>query len=54
MFLMRDLYREEKPINFEMAHSQGREIDKKYYIVPIRSEKINEQRVRYSVDREMM
>ncbi len=36
MFLMRDLYREERPINFDMAYNQGREIDKKYYIIPLR------------------
>ena len=35
-FLMRDIYREEKPINFAAAFSQGREIDKKYYILPLR------------------
>jgi hypothetical protein len=33
---MRDLYREEKNIKFEEAYSEGREKDKKYYIVPLR------------------
>jgi len=36
LFLMRDLYREEKPINFAEAHSSGRELDKKYYLIPLK------------------
>jgi hypothetical protein len=53
MFLMRDLYREERPINFEMAYAQGREIDKKYYIVPIRVEGEGPTS-RYFIDRGLM
>jgi hypothetical protein len=33
---MRDLYREEKPIKYSEAHTSGRELDKKYYIIPLR------------------
>ena len=36
LYLMSDLYREEKPINFSAANQEGREIDKKYFIVPIK------------------
>jgi hypothetical protein len=36
MFLMRDLYREEKPIEYAEADTAGREMDKKYYIIPLR------------------
>ena len=56
-FLMHDLYREEKPIKFEEAFSQGREIDKKYYIVPLRLSKgkrEGEDLLRYQIDRQLM
>lgn len=33
---MSDLFREEKPVDFMKAWIKGREIDKKYYIVPLR------------------
>ena len=33
---MNDLFKEEKTIDFEKAWFKGREVDKKYYIVPLR------------------
>ena len=57
-FIMSDLYREEKPIKFEAAFDQGREIDKKYYILPLKrlehTTSMGEDEVRFSIDRELM
>lgn len=57
-FIMSDLYREEKPIKFEAAFDQGREIDKKYYILPLKRlepiASMGEDEVRFSIDRELM
>ena len=54
-FLMRDLYREEKPINFKEAFTNGREKDKKYYVVPLkRKEVVEKDKLEYAIDREMM
>lgn len=53
MFLMRDLYRDERPINFEMAYTQGREIDKKYYFIPLKRTQEGSI-VRYKIDRALM
>ena len=53
-FLMHDLYREEKPINFSEAFSQGREIDKKYYIVPLKLTSAPGDVVSYSIDRDLI
>lgn len=50
---MRDLYREEKEINFEEAFSKGREIDKKYYFVPLKQDPTSPQ-LSYSIDRDLM
>lgn len=36
MFLMHDLFKEEKPIKFKEAETAGREMDKKYYIIPLK------------------
>ena len=33
---MKDIYREQKTIDFSVAFGQGREIDKKYYILPLK------------------
>lgn len=54
-FLMKDIYREEKSINFAAAFSQGREIDKKYYILPLRlQESMDQDTLVYSIDRDLM
>lgn len=53
LFLMNDLYREEKAINFEEAFSQGREIDKKYYFVPLKLDTTSSQ-LTYRIDRDLM
>lgn len=53
-FLMHDLYREEKPICFSEAFSQGREIDKKYYIVPLKKTSNHSDIVSYSIDRDLI
>jgi hypothetical protein len=51
---MRDLYREEKAINFEEAYVRGREIDKKYYFVPLKLQASSENSLRYVLDRDLM
>ena len=42
-FLMKDLFREEKAINFEYSLHKGRESDKKYYIVPLKLDTADEE-----------
>jgi len=56
MFLMRDLYREEKPINYAESHSAGRELDKKYYLIPLkmRQSAVNPDEVTYCIDRDLL
>ena len=55
MFLMRDLYREEKPINFAESHSAGRELDKKYYLIPLKMcQGSNPDEVTYRIDRDLL
>ncbi len=55
-FLMNDLYREEKSIDFTKAFLKGREIDKKYYIVPLKLAKDSENSdlTEYKVDRKLL
>ena len=54
-FLMNDLYREEKSIDFDKAFIHGREIDKKYYVVPLeRVDTGNPDLIKYRVDRKLL
>ena len=54
---MNDLYRQEKSIDFRKAFVEGREKDKKYYIVPLKkcfANSLDSDIVRYKIDRKLL
>lgn len=56
-FFVRDLFREQKEVNFNAPFQPGREIDKKYYFVPLRlckDESDCVDNLLYKIDRDLM
>ena len=59
MYLMKDLFKEDKAIDFQKAWYKGREIDKKYYFVPLKLVKTgglnnHNETVEYEIDHKLL
>lgn len=58
-FIVNDLFKEEKKVDFEKAWIPNREADKKYYIIPLRrvdsiESSWDSSRLEYEVDRKLL